>query len=151
MLVMEWDFHTMHGIQQIEDFIIQNQPRVQLNEFSQQDERVKPKIESPVSGLTWLTTMFEFKCRFGSGNGVVYLTQESERKNWKAYSVYFALQELERSRERLGVLRPEGTDVSKDTWTERRKVEVEFENGDDPVVLIIGAGIISVIGSGYGG
>lgn len=146
MLVLQWDFHTVKGLTKIESFIAKNQPRVQLGAFglgARDGRGATPNIETPVAGMTWLSALFSFECQFGSGSGVVYLTQECEGARWKAYSVYVALQELDRCRERLGLMRPEGTSGFGDTtWAERRTMEVEFQDNDGPAVFIIGAGII---------
>lgn len=78
MLVLEWDFHILNGIHHIESFIGKNQPRVRLGNFCLRNGNggCKPKIESPVPGLHWLSVSFE--CIFGRGSSVVYLTQERE-------------------------------------------------------------------------
>lgn len=146
MLGLDWEFHTIKGLGRIEDFASQHQARAQLSNFRLQDgDAVQPAFDSPVEGLTWLTSVFSFETRSGRGSGVFYLTQAEEGSTWKAYSIYTSLQELKAIEEPLGSNRLEGTvdsmpgGISKGTWIERRQRQVEFVN-EEPTVLVIGTG-----------
>ncbi|KAH8693807.1 flavin-containing monooxygenase [Talaromyces proteolyticus] len=146
MLGLDWEFHTIQGLQHIQEFVSQNQPRVQLSNLRLPDEgKSQAIVESPVEGLTWISSMFFFDTSIGSGCGVIYLTQEVENGKWKAYSVYTSLQELRGREETLGLKRPEGTiesmpgGHSRGNWIERRQKQIEFEE-EEPTVLIVGAG-----------
>ena len=147
MLAMDWEFHTIKGIEGIRTFLGDRQPLSQLsNLLPLKKDVLKAKLESPVEGLTWVTAMFSFDTQVGTGRGVVYLTPDGVKpEQWKAYSVYTSLQELKGREERLGLRRDIGTIHSKPggveggTWLERRQKTSKLQAGD-PTVLIIGAG-----------
>ncbi|GIJ83870.1 hypothetical protein Asppvi_002701 [Aspergillus pseudoviridinutans] len=145
MLALDWDFHTIHTVSKIEQYISRNQPRARLTAFRLQDEgRFQPKVEKPVEGLRWISSMFFFESRVGRGTGVLRLTQD-EAGVWKAYSLYTSLQELKGFEEPLGLRRPEGTiesmpgNPSKENWLERRQRQLEFKH-EEPTALLVGAG-----------
>ncbi|GFF84489.1 hypothetical protein CNMCM6936_002393 [Aspergillus lentulus] len=145
MLALDWDFHTIHTVSEIEQYISRNQSRARLTAFRlQQMGRFQPKIETPVEGLRWISSIFFFESRVGRGTGVLRLTQDGAGV-WKAYSLYTSLQELKGFEEPLGLQRPEGTiesmprNPSKENWLERRQRQLEFQN-EDPTVLLVGAG-----------
>ncbi|EAW22699.1 putative flavin-binding monooxygenase [Aspergillus fischeri NRRL 181] len=145
MLALDWDFHTIHTVSEIEQYISRNQPQARLTAFRlQHDGRFQPRIEKPVEGLRWISSMFFFESRVGRGTGVLRLTQD-EAGVWKAYSLYTSLQELRSFEEPLGLRRPEGTiesmpgNSSKENWLERRREQLEFKN-EEPTALLVGAG-----------
>ncbi|KAL4936812.1 hypothetical protein BDV06DRAFT_233008 [Aspergillus oleicola] len=146
MLALTWDFRTIHGMDKIYEFIEENQPGAKLQNLRLDTSgHAEPKAESPIEGLTWVTALFTFDTRFGRGSGMVYLTPCSADGVWKAYSVYTALNSLNRCEERIGERRPEGNiapELRGETgasWAERRDREVKFQ-GSEPSVLIVGAG-----------
>ncbi|KAL4789292.1 flavin-containing monooxygenase [Aspergillus venezuelensis] len=146
MLALTWDFRTIKGIGKISRFILEYKSGVRLgNVRLDTGGNVEPKAESPVEGLTWITALFKFDTRFGRGSGVVYLTPSSADQNWKAYSIYTALDSLNGCEERLEANRVEGT-IAPDlrgnpgeNWAEQREKEVEFRDSE-PTVLVVGAG-----------
>ncbi|KAL5336904.1 putative flavin-binding monooxygenase [Aspergillus crustosus] len=146
MLALTWDFRTIRGLTKITGFLSEHQPRVEITNLRLDPTAVvPPNLETPVAGLSWVTALFTFQTRIGRGSGVVYITQSAGDGQWKAYSVYTALQELKGHEEHLGTRRPEGTipcmpsGVPGENWLEGRRRQVEFIDGD-PTVLIIGAG-----------
>ncbi|KAI9924890.1 hypothetical protein ASPWEDRAFT_40542 [Aspergillus wentii DTO 134E9] len=145
MLALDWDFHTVQNRSGIQDFVSRNQPRAQLSAFRLQHEgKFQPKLDRPVKGLSWISSIFFFETRVGRGSGVLRLTQ-NEVGTWKAYSVYTSLQELDNFEEPLGSKRAEGTietmpgGLSKGNWLERRKRQLEFMD-EEPTTLVVGAG-----------
>ncbi|RLL95775.1 hypothetical protein CFD26_105750 [Aspergillus turcosus] len=143
MLALDWDFRTIHTVSEIEEYISRNQPRARLTAFRLQYEgRFQPKVEEPVEGLRWISSMFFFESRVGSGTGVLRLTQD-EAGVWKAYSLYTSLQELKGFEEPLGLRRPKGTiesmpgSLGQGNWLERRQRQFEFQN-EEPTVLLVG-------------
>ncbi|KAF9889709.1 hypothetical protein FE257_007015 [Aspergillus nanangensis] len=146
MLALDWDLRTLHTRPNISAYLRRNQPRAALSAFRlQHTGKFQPKLESPVEGLNWVSSMFFFESRAGRGEGVLRLTQDEATGEWKAYSVYTALQELKGAEEPLGPKRWEGTiesmpgGLGKGNWLERRKREKEFLD-EEPVTLVIGAG-----------
>ncbi|KAJ9242476.1 hypothetical protein DTO207G8_194 [Paecilomyces variotii] len=147
MLALEWDFHTIHGLSRIQDFLNQNQPQARLSSFRLQDKgKYQPSLAKPVPDihLQWVASMFFFETKIGRGTGFLRLTPNAEGK-WKAYAVYTSLQELKGFDEPLGPKRVYGTldsmpdGPSGGTWFERRQRQMEFLD-EEPRVLLIGAG-----------
>lgn len=146
MLALDWEFHTVHGLEEIQKFVGQHQRRVQLTNFRlHEGSKPQPAFDSPVESLTWLTAMFSFETYCGRGSGVIYLTQAEQGSSWKAYSIYTSLQELKSIEQPLGSKRAEGTLESMPggfgggTWVERHQRQAEFVD-EEPTVLLIGAG-----------
>ena len=150
MLALSWEFHTIKGLQHIQEFLAQNQATYgELSNFrlpaEDNPQQPQPTAETPAEGLTWVTLKFSFDTHVGHGSGVVYLTQAEENGKWKAYSVYTSLQKLNGFEEPLGLRRLDGTiesmpgGNSRGNWLERRQKQVEFVE-EDPIVLVIGAG-----------
>lgn len=150
MLALTWDFRTLQGLDRITSFVRDNYLRACFCNINYcRTDRVHPQVEFPVPGLSWVRVVFTFENRFGGGNGVAYLTKGERDGRWKAYSIYTALDNLNRSGaphpERTGRNRPEGNIVSfpcepGKTWLEQLDEELEFDDRD-PTVLIVGAGI----------
>ncbi|RAL15797.1 flavin-containing monooxygenase [Aspergillus homomorphus CBS 101889] len=145
MLALDWDFHTIRGLENVQKYLDQHQPRVKLQGPRLHGEGGgEPALDTPFPGFTWITAMFAFESRVGHGRGVFYLTPTGEG-SWKAYSVYTALQGLHGVEEKLGLQRPEGTiesmsgGLAQGNWLERRQREMDFVD-DHPTVLIVGAG-----------
>jgi hypothetical protein len=144
-LALDWDLRTIHTVSEIEEYISRNQPRARLTAFRLQYEgKFQPKIEEPVEGLRWISSMFFFESRVGRGTGVLRLTQD-EAGVWKAYSLYTSLQELKGFDEPMGLRRSKGTiesmpgSLGQGNWLERRQRQFEFQD-EEPTVLLVGAG-----------
>jgi Predicted flavoprotein involved in K+ transport len=146
MLALDWDMRTAHSSNEIEELLHKRQGQAQLHNFRLQDKgKFQPRWEQVVDGLSWVSSMFFFETAFGTGSGMLRLTQDQSDGKWKAYAVYTSLQELKGAEEPLGHRRPEGTTESMPdglaggTWIERRERQKEFLDSD-PTVLVVGAG-----------
>jgi hypothetical protein len=145
MLGLSWDFRTLRGLQRISSYISENQSRVHLHNFKVRSEgKFTPKVVTPVAGIVWIESMFDFESKAGSGSGMVHLLEDPNGV-WKGSMIYTALQELEDFKELSGVRRPHGGNNSliggamKENWLEQRQRKMEFRD-EDPIVLITGAG-----------
>ena len=145
MLGLSWDFRTLRGLPKISSYISENQGRVRLHNIKLRPEgKFTPKVVTPVAGIVWIESMFDFESKVGSGSGMVRLLEDPNGV-WKGSMIYTALQELEDFKELSGVSRPHGGNNSliggamKENWLERRQRMMEFID-EDPIVLITGAG-----------
>lgn len=145
MLALDWDMRTLHSAAEISEFLGAHQSKARLSNFRVQEQgNFQPRWEQVVEGLSWVSSMFFFETAFGSGTGMVRLTQGDDGC-WRAYAMYTSLQELKGAEEPLGKKRPEGTTESMPgglaggTWIERREREKEFLDAE-PTVLVVGAG-----------
>jgi hypothetical protein len=85
-------------------------------------------------------TFLSIETDVGHGKGVVTLTNDSGK--WKAFTLFTFLEGLRGHEEVTGKKRPNGVEhgehISRKNWLDRRKAEEEFEDGEEPIVLIIG-------------
>jgi hypothetical protein len=76
----------------------------------------------------------------GRGAGVVRLVQD--HRTWKVFTLFTFLKELNGHEELVGKKRPNGVEhgehLSRKNWLDRRKAEENFEDGENPTVLILG-------------
>lgn len=145
MLALDWDMRTVQTSTAIQEFLRQRQDSANLSNFRLQDAgKFQPRLEQVVEGLAWISSMFFFDSAFGTGTGMLRLTQADDG-SWKAYTVYTSLQELYSAQEPLGKLRADGTTesmpggIAGGTWIERRNRQKEFLD-EEPTTLVVGAG-----------
>jgi hypothetical protein len=145
MLGLSWDFRTLRGLEKISSYIGDNQGRVHLHNFKLRSEgKFTPKIVTPMAGVTWIESMFDFESEIGSGSGMVRLLEDSNGV-WKGCMIYTALQDMKDFKEFSGARRPHGGNNSllggtmSENWLERRQRKMGFID-EEPIVLIIGAG-----------
>ncbi|CAH0047271.1 unnamed protein product [Clonostachys solani] len=147
IIALQWDFRTIHGREAIQNFLSQNKESGPLSSFRLHETgKFQPRLEivNEKTGLAWISSLFHFESPIGTGSGVLRLTQERPGV-WKAFAVYTALQTLKAHDEPLVEKRWYGTidsmpgGLSKGTWSERRKRQVDFLD-EDPQVLVVGAG-----------
>ncbi|KAK0609284.1 putative indole-3-pyruvate monooxygenase YUCCA8 [Lasiodiplodia hormozganensis] len=151
-LALSWDFRTLHPLPAILDFLAARAAAVRQLSLFQLVEDGKfgaPSMQRPVEGIAWVEAMFAFETGTGMGKGVLRLLEDAEgTSRWKCCMFYTALQELKGVRAAVGEHRPHGGGNSlagedgriMGNWAERRRKEVEFEDGAEPDVLVIGAG-----------
>jgi hypothetical protein len=144
-LALSWDLRTLRGLEKISIYISENQARAHLHNFKpRSDGKFTPKVVTPVAGVTWIESMFEFNSTVGSGSGMLRLL-EDESGVWKGCMIYTALQEMKDFKELSGVRRPYGGNNSliggatKENWLEGQQRKMEFRD-ESPIVLITGAG-----------
>ncbi|CAH0027604.1 unnamed protein product [Clonostachys rhizophaga] len=147
IIALQWDFRTIHGREAIQNFLSQNKESGPLSNFRLHETgKFQPRLEmvNEKTGLAWISSLFHFESPIGTGSGVLRLTQERPGV-WKAFAVYTTLQTLKAHDEPLVEKRWYGTidsmpgGLSKGTWSERRKRQVDFLD-EDPQVLVVGAG-----------
>ncbi|VUC35020.1 unnamed protein product [Clonostachys rosea] len=147
IIALQWDFRTIHGREAIQNFLSQNKESGPLSNFRLHETgKFQPRLEivNEKTGFAWISSLFHFESPIGTGSGVLRLTQERPGV-WKAFAVYTTLQTLKAHDEPLVEKRWYGTidsmpgGLSKGTWSERRKRQVDFLD-EDPQVLVVGAG-----------
>ncbi|TXT08771.1 hypothetical protein VHUM_02899 [Vanrija humicola] len=98
-----------------------------------------PVLESPFPDVSWVRAHFDFKTALGTASGVARLVFDAQSRQWKAYTVYTLLEEIDGHPQRVGAKRVEGEQNLQETYDQRRARESEFKD-KDPKVLILGAG-----------
>jgi hypothetical protein len=150
MLTLQWDLRAVHGIDRVTEYLRANLPQTQLQKFRLRDAGTfQPVLAKPLDDVEWIEAMFDFETKidrgsettFGRGSGVFRLVLGSSG-TWTAYTLSTVLEELKGYEERIGDVRPIGTEhegPKKPNWLERRAAQHDFV-GSDPAVLVVGAG-----------
>ena len=135
LLALTWDFRTFDGEEMIKTFLRDRLPATGMNNVALGDFI---QFQQPFPDMVWVAFTFKFETDVGIGSGVVRLVPTSSGA-WKAHTMFTNLEELKGHPEQVGQHRSRAV-VSGRQWLESRKREVDFEDGDQPAVLIIGAG-----------
>jgi hypothetical protein len=143
-LCLSWDFHTLHGPEKI----------VSLLSKSKNGSRIKSlaldtssKLRSPTASVLdadghvhTVQAFLKVDTDVGRGAGLVRLVQENG--TWKVFTLFTYLTELKGHEEAVGKKRPNGVEhgehISRKNWLDRRNAEENFEDGQEPTVLILG-------------
>ena len=143
-LCLTWDFHTLQGPKKI----------VALLSKSNNGSRIKSlaldtssKLRSPDASVLdadgqvhTVQAFLKVDTDVGRGAGLVRLVQENGI--WKVFTLFTYLTELKGHEEAIGKRRPNGVEhgehLSRKNWLDRRNAEENFEDGQEPTVLILG-------------
>ncbi|CAM1507628.1 Fc.00g072690.m01.CDS01 [Cosmosporella sp. VM-42] len=147
-LAVTWDFRTIHGRDEVIQYLKDNIQAGICNIRLQEHGSFKPTFKNPCPGLHWVESMFKFETRFGRGKGMLRLVMDGEDETWKCYLINFTLQELKGHEEQLGIDRPQGyVDITGGNWQQRRDRQREFLD-EDPTAFVLNAKLAnnSIIG-----
>lgn len=104
----------------------------------------EPKVlplnaDATVSGVKFFIAI---ETAVGAGDGLVQLVEEAGQ--WKIFTLYTRLQEVRGHEENVNGRRPRGVQhggqPGRKNWAERRQEAAGFNAGNDPAVLVVGAG-----------
>lgn len=142
-LCLSWDFHTLQGPEKIVSLFKQgNGCRIKSVALDKSSQLRSPTAaamdaEGKVHSVTAFLTV---ESDIGRGAGIVRLAQDGGA--WKVFTLFTFLKELKNHEEAVGRKRPNGVahgeHISRKNWLDRRGEEQNFENGEDPTVLILG-------------
>ena len=145
MFAVSWDIRTLHGLDKLAVYFSENLAPTAFESLKLRTSgKFAPSLGSPIEGLEWIESQFDFETKVGRGSGMLRLCEGSDGV-WKGYMIYTALQELKGYEENAGWKRPHGGNNSlvggaiKGNWLERRERQKEFLD-EDPTVVIVGAG-----------
>jgi hypothetical protein len=145
VLGMSWDFHTYQTTDSIKDMIQKNNtPSIGLTNFRLDPQKsVSLGTPSPEFG-DCITAFFLFETKVGRGKGILRLTSaDTLGHEWKAFTFFTSLQELNGHEERKGTTRPKGVNHGehgdRKIWLEERS-QLQNMEGVEPTVLVIGSG-----------
>ena len=146
LLCLTWDFHTLHGPENIASLIKKQSSKWGLKalKVDESSDFRTPKVASidfkgDVKGVqSFLTAETEV----GKGRGLVRLVQDpDDRMKWKAFTLFTTLDELTGFEALIEDRRPTGLEHAKTgsvNWREVRDAEENFEGGREPAVVIVG-------------
>lgn len=119
-------------------------PATKAREFTVASEPAAV-LESPFPDVSWVRAHFNFRTSLGTASGVARIVYDERIKEWKAYTVYTLLEEIDGHPQLVGAKRIEGEQNLQETYDQRRLRESEFED-KDPEVLIRESGAVSCVG-----
>ncbi|KPM35819.1 hypothetical protein AK830_g10756 [Neonectria ditissima] len=149
-LALSWTFRTVQGRNGIEEFLqgfASSKSGLQLKSIAIDTSSAfrKPQMSflDAEKESACLRVCFTLKTAVGTGEGVARLVEVGP-DDWKIYTLYTALQELDGHEENIFDRRPRGVEhggkPGRKNWADRRSSEMECEDGNEPLVLILGAG-----------
>jgi hypothetical protein len=150
-LSLSWDFRTLDNLSKINLLLRNSCKSPGLLEISLDVSKHKPRIDTIGSSkpVPCVTAVLTVKTRVGEGRGVVKLVQDPNDLQWKAYTLYTCLQQLDGHQESIKHHRPLGLDYvdrkTGKTWVDHRDAQRGFGDNYQPVVLIVGKMIASLI------
>lgn len=140
-LGLSWEFHTFNSPQKISDFLAAG-IRLSSIEVDSSTAFRAPHF-GPIDGIgeaKGVEFFIKFTNDVGSGQGVARLAEETSGQ-WKFYTLYTSLTELNGHAEYTRHRRPKGVehgdDPNRKNWKEKRAAESNFEE-NEPQVFIIG-------------
>ncbi|KAH6693892.1 hypothetical protein F5X68DRAFT_228300 [Plectosphaerella plurivora] len=99
----------------------------------------EPSIGDTTPGVEFFFTL---RTSLATGRGVCRLAEDQGK--WKIFTLYTRINDLNDCPRAIGPHRPKGVEhggqPGRKNWNDRRRAAVDFENGQEPVALIIGAG-----------
>lgn len=144
-LCLSWNFHTFSGPDKAISFI-ESKGRCRLKEISldKSSDLRKPSV-TPVDfdgKINCVSSFLTLETDVGRGRGMVRLLQDRSDGKWKAFTLLTTTHELKGHEEATGERRPHGVahggQPGRKNWLERRIAEENYEDGSDPVVMIVG-------------
>lgn len=148
-LALTWDYRTVKSQKKIADFLNQVKQqcgslglkKVTINkESAYRAPRFGP-LDPTKEETKGIHFFIDFEAEKGTGVGTVRLV-EAKKDDWKIFSFFTTLRELKGFPENAGPTRPAGVahgdHPQRKNWKERREAEINFDEGAEPVVLIVG-------------
>lgn len=139
LLTFTWDFRTLHNAA-IKEYLSANLTKTKLSNVKL-DEKAAPAEVKINDDIHFVMAFFNFETDVARGRGVVRLVQRDTK--WKAYTLYFGIEELKGHEEKFGAQRKlgvsHGENVGRKAWVEERAALNDFTD-EEPDVVIVGAG-----------
>lgn len=140
-LASSWSLRTLKGRGKILEYLTQHHPNLTKVEIDTSTDFRKPQVAgfAPAGDTKGIGFFTKITTQHGSGRGVVRLVEKDGE--WKIWTFYTALEEINGHEEPVGSNRPEGVkhgaNPGRKNWLDIRKHEESFADSD-PDVLIIG-------------
>ncbi|TVY17746.1 putative indole-3-pyruvate monooxygenase YUCCA1 [Lachnellula arida] len=144
-LCLSWNFHTLHGPEKIASILKDSKTGSRIKWL---DLDTSSALRSPTAKLNDEGKVVEVQAFLtvvtdvGSGAGIVKLVPQ--KGTWKAFTLFTFLKGIKGHEELVGKKRPVGVEhgehTSQKNWLDQRVDEGAFGEGDEPTVLILGAG-----------
>lgn len=143
-LCLSWDLRTLKGREKIVAFATSS-TTLQSVDIDRTSQFRAPKqgpidgIYGPASEVSGIEFFVKVTTKVGSGRGVIKLAEVDGQ--WKFFTVFTTLQELNGHEENIFARRPNGAahgeHVGRLNWFDNRKLALEYKDRE-PAVLIVG-------------
>lgn len=146
-LGLSWDYHTLHGPEKMAAFLKSGSSSSRIKSLHIDDSNsIRQPNVSPMDfngKLHGVTSFLTVETDVGRGRGLVRLMQDpKDGGKWKAFTLFTAMLELKGHEETVNGKRPHGVEhggqPGRKNWQERRHAVENFEDGNEPTVLILG-------------
>ncbi|KAH8679058.1 hypothetical protein BGZ60DRAFT_370499 [Tricladium varicosporioides] len=142
-LCLAWDFHCLKGPQEISKLFNASKSGSRIKSLAlDTSSSIRAPKTSTLGDVHTLQAFLTVETDVGNGAGVVRLVNDGS--TWKVLTLFTFLKELAGYEESTGKRRPNGVEHGEHTsnlnWLDRRKAEENLEDGQEPTVLILGAG-----------
>lgn len=146
-LALTWELRTVQGPPRIYDFLkgaatSRNDFRIQKIDIDASNVVRAPKFapvdaDGEVIGTQFFITIDTVH---GTGQGLVRLVEEAGQ--WKVFTLYTRLEELKGHEENIFDKRPVGAEhggkPGRSNWADKRAAALDYTDGSEPAVLVIG-------------
>ncbi|OAA34327.1 flavin-containing monooxygenase [Metarhizium rileyi] len=148
-LMLSWSFRTVQGPATIGAFLNECAKsrdgfRIKHIAVDQSGATRQPSVSS-LDGEGKVSAITAFLCVetvLGLGEGLIRLAREGG--SWKIFTIYTSLRSLKGHPANTFSSRPHGVDHGEQTgrrnWADRRASAIDYSDGNEPAVLILGAG-----------
>ena len=141
---MSWDFHCLNGFDKVIAQLKQSNNGLRIKSLALDKSST---LRSPTATIFdadgkvhMVQTFLTVETDVGNGAGIVRLVQDEGK--WKVFTLFTFLKELKGHEELVGKKRPFGVEhgehASRKNWLDRRNAEKNFDNEQEPTVLILG-------------
>ena len=147
-LGLSWDYHTLHGPEKMISFLQEsgsNGSRIRSLVVDNSNATRQPTISAvdPGGKVKCIASFITMETDVGRGRGLIRLVQDPEDDGkWKGFTLFTAMHELRGHEETVKANRPQGVDhggqPGRKNWQDRRHAMENFEDGNEPTVLVIG-------------
>ena len=147
-LGFSWDYHTLHGPEKMISFLQDsgsNGSCIKSLAVDSSNSTRQPTISAVDFGgkVGCVASFLTMETDVGRGRGLVRLVKDpQDGGKWKAFTLFTAMHELKGHEETVKTNRPHGVDhggkPGRKNWQERRHAMENFEDGNEPTVLVIG-------------
>lgn len=141
-LALSWDFRTLKGKKNIASFLGAETKGLKNLTINRETAFRAPHYGSLDAGESKGIEFFvDIETELATGVGLVRLVEESAN-SWKIFSLFLTIRELKGHEAALRHGRPQGVEhgeqEKRKNWVERREEDYNYENGREPVVMVIG-------------
>ena len=142
-LTLSWELRTFKGKDKVTTFLEENGCTVKSIELNKANAFTSPRVGNfdGVGEVKGIEFFFSFKSKVGAGKGTCRLSEDNNGR-WKIFSFFTQLTELAGFEEPMGARRRQGVQhggkPDRKNWLEQRQAELNYDEGREPSVLIVG-------------